>query len=104
MSAILELLQPLEAKAAFLVKRSRELLEPGNDHFTVMERDGTVVAWNPPPAQQAFPGLGRTNPSAEDLTQFHHRKKPMPGTLACLIRQINHRNLTSHPQGGANSC
>ncbi len=40
---ILELLQPLEDNGT-LVKRSRELLEREIDHFTVMERDGTVVA------------------------------------------------------------
>lgn len=42
-AGILELLQPLEENGA-LVKRSRELLEREIDHFTVMERDGTVVA------------------------------------------------------------
>ncbi|MTI62786.1 amino-acid N-acetyltransferase [Methylophaga sp.] len=42
-AGILELLQPLEANGT-LVKRSRELLEREIDHFTVMERDGTVVA------------------------------------------------------------
>ncbi|EGL54048.1 MULTISPECIES: amino-acid N-acetyltransferase [Methylophaga] len=40
---ILELLQPLEEKG-IVVKRSRELLEREIDHFTVMERDGSVVA------------------------------------------------------------
>lgn len=40
---ILELMQPLE-QSGVLVKRSRELLEREIDHFTVMERDGTVVA------------------------------------------------------------
>jgi amino-acid N-acetyltransferase len=40
---ILELLQPLEANGT-VVKRSRELLEREINHFTVMERDGTVVA------------------------------------------------------------
>ncbi len=40
---ILELLAPLEA-AGVLVKRSRELLEQEIDRFTVVERDGTVVA------------------------------------------------------------
>ncbi|GAB4290906.1 MAG: amino-acid N-acetyltransferase [Methylophaga sp.] len=40
---ILELLQPLEANGT-LVKRSRELLEREIDHFTVMERDGSVIA------------------------------------------------------------
>ncbi|MCX4189947.1 amino-acid N-acetyltransferase [Methylophaga sp. OBS3] len=40
---ILELLQPLEANGT-LVKRSRELLEREIDQFTVMERDGSVVA------------------------------------------------------------
>jgi amino-acid N-acetyltransferase len=40
---ILELIQPLEANGV-LVKRSREHLEMEVDHFTVMERDGTVVA------------------------------------------------------------
>ena len=40
---ILELLQPLEANGT-LVKRSRELLEREIGHFTVMERDGSVIA------------------------------------------------------------
>lgn len=40
---ILELLQPLEANGT-LVKRSRELLEREIAHFTVMERDGSVLA------------------------------------------------------------
>ena len=40
---ILELIQPLEANGV-LVKRSRDHLETEVDHFTVMERDGTVVA------------------------------------------------------------
>jgi amino-acid N-acetyltransferase len=42
-AGILELLQPLEQNGT-LVKRSRELLEREIHHFTVMERDGTVVA------------------------------------------------------------
>ena len=40
---ILELIQPLETQGV-LVKRSRDHLEMEVDHFTVMERDGTVVA------------------------------------------------------------
>ena len=40
---ILELIQPLENNGT-LVKRSREHLEMEVDHFTVMERDGSVVA------------------------------------------------------------
>ncbi len=40
---ILELLQPLEANGT-LVKRSREHLEIEIDHFTIMERDGAVIA------------------------------------------------------------
>src|SRR5690606_26579454 len=40
---ILELIQPLEAEGV-LVKRSRELLEAEINHFTVMERDGSVIA------------------------------------------------------------
>jgi amino-acid N-acetyltransferase len=42
-SGILELISPLE-KAGTLVKRSREHLEIEIDHFTVMERDGKVIA------------------------------------------------------------
>lgn len=42
-AGILDLIQPLEANGV-LVKRSRDLLETEVDHFTVMERDGTVVA------------------------------------------------------------
>jgi len=40
---ILELIQPLEEKG-IVVKRSRELLEQEIEHFTVMERDGSVIA------------------------------------------------------------
>lgn len=42
-AGILELIQPLETNGV-LVKRSREYLEMEIDHFTVMERDGTVIA------------------------------------------------------------
>jgi amino-acid N-acetyltransferase len=40
---ILEIIEPLEAEGA-LVKRSRELLEAEIDCFTVIERDGMVIA------------------------------------------------------------
>lgn len=40
---ILELIDPLE-KAGILVHRSRELLEKEIDHFTVIEREGTIIA------------------------------------------------------------
>ena len=40
---ILELLEPLERKGV-LVERSREKLELEIDHFTVMERDGVIIA------------------------------------------------------------
>ena len=40
---ILELLEPLERKG-ILVERSREKLELEIDHFTVMERDGVIIA------------------------------------------------------------
>ena len=40
---ILELIAPMEA-AGVLVKRSRELLEQEIDQFTVVERDGAVIA------------------------------------------------------------
>ena len=40
---ILELIEPLESEGV-LVRRSRELLEMEIDHFTVVERDGTVIA------------------------------------------------------------
>jgi amino-acid N-acetyltransferase len=40
---LLELIQPLE-EAGILVPRSRELLEIEIDHFTVVERDGTIIA------------------------------------------------------------
>lgn len=40
---ILELIQPLEHNGT-VVKRSRERLEREIEHFTVMERDGTVIA------------------------------------------------------------
>ncbi|MFW5451667.1 MAG: amino-acid N-acetyltransferase [Methylophagaceae bacterium] len=42
-AGILELIQPLEENGV-LVKRSREHLEIEIDHFTVMERDGAVIA------------------------------------------------------------
>lgn len=40
---ILEIITPLEEQGA-LVKRSRELLETEINHFTVLERDGMVIA------------------------------------------------------------
>lgn len=40
---LLELIQPLEA-AGVLVSRSRERLEIDIDYFTVVERDGTIIA------------------------------------------------------------
>lgn len=40
---ILEIIEPLEANGA-LVKRSRELLETEIERFTVLERDGMVIA------------------------------------------------------------
>jgi amino-acid N-acetyltransferase len=40
---ILELIQPLEQEGT-LVKRSRELLETEIDRFTVIERDGMIIA------------------------------------------------------------
>ena len=40
---IIELISPMEDAGA-LVKRSRELLEQEIDHFTVVERDGAVIA------------------------------------------------------------
>jgi amino-acid N-acetyltransferase len=40
---ILELLEPLENEG-ILVRRSRELLEMEIDHFTVVERDGMIIA------------------------------------------------------------
>lgn len=40
---ILELIEPMERDGT-LVRRSREVLETEIDHFTVMEREGTVVA------------------------------------------------------------
>ena len=42
-TGILELLAPLEDEG-ILVRRSRELLETEIDHFTLMERDGMVIA------------------------------------------------------------
>ena len=40
---VLELIQPLEERG-ILVKRSRDLLEMEIEHFTVLERDGGIVA------------------------------------------------------------
>jgi len=42
-NGILELLEPLERQGV-LVERSREKLELEIDHFTVMERDGVIIA------------------------------------------------------------
>jgi len=42
-AGILRLIQPLEEEGA-LVRRSRELLENEIDHFTVIERDGAIIA------------------------------------------------------------
>ena len=53
-NGILELLEPLERQGV-LVERSREKLELEIDHFTVMERDGVIIACAalyPYPAEQ----------------------------------------------------
>ena len=42
-SGIIDLIEPLEAKG-FLIKRSREQLELEIDNFTVIERDGKIIA------------------------------------------------------------
>ena len=42
-AGIIELIEPLE-KEGILVRRSRERLEIEIDHFTVMERDGMIIA------------------------------------------------------------
>ena len=58
---ILELLQPLE-ESGVLVRRSREMLENEIDKFTVIERDGMVVACV---ALYSYKVSGSNNDSAE---------------------------------------
>jgi amino-acid N-acetyltransferase len=77
---ILELLQPLEANGT-LVKRSRELLEREIDHFTVMERDGTVVACG---ALYPYPENGVAELACMAVSnsyQSHGRGKQLLATL-----------------------
>lgn len=67
---ILELIQPLEQEGA-LVRRSRELLETEIDHFTVIERDGAVIA------------CGALYPHPDDAM----------GEIACLAVHPDYRRL-----------
>ena len=66
---ILELIAPLEAEGV-LVRRSRERLETEIEHFTVMERDGTIIACA---ALYPFPQEGMAE-------------------LACLVVHPDYRN------------
>ncbi|PHS69930.1 MAG: amino-acid N-acetyltransferase [Methylophaga sp.] len=67
---ILDLIQPLESNG-ILVKRSREYLEMEIDHFTVMERDGAVIA-----CAALYPFATKTM-----------------GELACLAVAINYQDF-----------
>ncbi len=66
---ILELLAPLE-EAGVLVRRPRELLETEIDHFTVAERDGTVIG----------------------CAALYHYPKERMAELACLAVHPDYRN------------
>ena len=66
---IIELITPLEEQGV-LVRRSRELLETEVDHFTVMEKDGMIVA------------CAALYPYPEKAT----------GELACVVTHRNYRN------------
>ena len=66
---ILQLLEPLEQEG-ILARRSRELLEQEIEHFTVVERDGTVIA------------SAALYPYAKDKV----------GELACLVVDPDYRN------------
>ena len=66
---ILELLEPLEQKGV-LVRRSRERLETEIAHFTVVERDGAVIA----------------------CAAFYPYPKEKMGELACLVVHPEYRD------------
>ncbi|TQV77640.1 amino-acid N-acetyltransferase [Exilibacterium tricleocarpae] len=66
---IIELISPLEEQG-ILVRRSRELLETEVDHFTVMEKDGMIVA------------CAALYPYPEKFT----------GELACVVTHSDYRN------------
>ena len=66
---IIELIAPLEARGV-LVRRSRELLETEVDHFTVVEKDGMIVAC---------------------AALYPYREKAT-GELACVVTHDKYRN------------
>ena len=66
---ILELIKPLEENG-ILVKRSRELLETEINHFTILERDGRIVA-------------------CAALYPYPHENY---GELACIVTHNEYRN------------
>lgn len=88
---ILELLQPLEANGT-LVKRSRELLEREIDHFTVMERDGTVVACA---ALYPYPENAMAELACLAVSNSYQSKGRGKQLLASLEQTASNAGLTS---------
>jgi len=86
---ILELLQPLEASGV-LVKRSRELLEREIDQFTVMERDGSVIACA---ALYAYPENKMAEVACMAVSQDYRNKGRGKQLLAFLEKRAKNADL-----------
>ncbi len=88
---ILELLQPLE-DSGVLVKRSRELLEREIDRFTVMERDGSVIACA---ALYAYPDNKMAEVACLAVAQDYRDKGRGKQLLAFLEKRAKNAGLNN---------
>lgn len=77
---MLELIEPLEQQGA-LVRRSRELLESEIQQFTVVEKDGAIIA-----CAALYPY------QADGDTYTGSGEQPVMGELACVATHSEYRN------------
>ena len=76
---LLELIEPLERQGA-LVRRSRELLESEIQQFTVVEKDGAIIA------------CAALYPYRDDGEPFTGEGTPAVAELACVATHLDYQN------------
>ncbi len=88
---ILELITPLERQGA-LVRRSREVLETEIERFTVMERDGMIIACA---ALYPYPGDGMAELACLAVHPDYQGEKRGDKLLELLEAQSRHHGITA---------
>lgn len=76
--SLLELIEPLEKQGA-LVRRSRELLESEIQRFTVVEKDGTIIA------------CAALYPYCDDGEPYLGEGQPLTAELACVATHVDYQ-------------